>query len=99
MKRVRTLVQEVPAFALAWKEYLSLTKDAKQQKAIIENGLACDPDADTKGLFLVQEALLTYQNQKNAESAETAKVLLDFSFSVSQNCVIFSLSLCMCVCV
>jgi Flp pilus assembly protein TadD len=55
---VRELVKRVPQFAPAWKEQ-ALQADADADKlAAIEKGLAANPDGETKGILLINKALI-----------------------------------------
>jgi hypothetical protein len=55
---VRQLVKRVPGFAPAWKEQaIQVDSDAEKLTAI-EKGLAADPDGETKGILLVNKALI-----------------------------------------
>ena len=48
---VREMVERIPQFAPAWKEFASLCDDEGERLAAIENGLAANPDAGTKGML------------------------------------------------
>lgn len=55
---VRQLVKRVPGFAPAWKEQ-TMQADADAEKlAAIEKGLAANPDGETKGILLINKALI-----------------------------------------
>lgn len=62
------ITEKVPDFAPAWKELACLQKnDAAREKAI-EQGLSRNPDADTKGILLINKAILL-NNQGKKEAA------------------------------
>ena len=54
---VREMVERIPQFAPAWKEFASLCDDEGERLAAIENGLAANPDAGTKGMLKINKAL------------------------------------------
>jgi len=55
---VRQLIKRVPGFAPAWKEQ-AMQADADAEKlAAIEKGLAANPDGETKGILLINKALI-----------------------------------------
>lgn len=55
---VRQLVKRVPGFAPAWKEQALQTGADAEKLAAIEKGLAADPDGETKGVLLMNKALI-----------------------------------------
>ena len=55
---VREMVERIPQFAPAWKEFASLCDDEDERLAAIENGLAANPDAGTKGMLNISKALV-----------------------------------------
>jgi tetratricopeptide (TPR) repeat protein len=55
---VRQLAKRVPSFAPAWKE-MAMQSDADAEKlAAIEKGLKANPDGETKGILLINKALI-----------------------------------------
>jgi tetratricopeptide (TPR) repeat protein len=69
-KAVVAMTERLPTFAPAWKEY-ALSCDAPAARlAAIEYGLAANPDAETKGILLVNKAL-TLNEQGDKETATT----------------------------
>jgi tetratricopeptide (TPR) repeat protein len=54
---LRRLTAQIPRFAPAWKDLASMLKDTERLSAI-EKGLAAAPDAETKGMLLVNKALV-----------------------------------------
>jgi tetratricopeptide (TPR) repeat protein len=69
-KVVTEMTKRLPAFAPAWKEF-ALQCDAPTAKlAAIEKGLAAKPDAETKGLLLINKALIL-NKQGDTETATT----------------------------
>ena len=55
---VKLLVKKIPEFAPAWKELALLTDDDSERLSIIEKGLALHPDAETKGMLLINKAIV-----------------------------------------
>ncbi len=55
---VRQLVKRVPDFAPAWKEQAMLADADAEKLAAIEKGLAAGPDRETKGILLINKALI-----------------------------------------
>ncbi len=58
---VRQLVKRAPSFAPAWKELAVQSKTEAEKLAAIEKGLAARPDAETKGILLINKALIMDQ--------------------------------------
>ena len=56
---VRQLVKRVPGFAPAWKEQAMQVGADAEKLAAIEKGLAANPDDETKGILLINKALIT----------------------------------------
>ncbi len=54
---IKLLVKKYPNFAPAWKEYSNIVEGEDRMKAI-EKGLSSNPDIETKGLLLVNKALM-----------------------------------------
>lgn len=55
---VRQLLKRVPAFAPGWKEVAVLAGDDADKLAAVAKGLAANPDAETKGILLINKALI-----------------------------------------
>jgi tetratricopeptide (TPR) repeat protein len=55
---VRNLVDRYPQFAPGWKELANLLEHDPDRLAAIESGLAAEPDAETKGMLLINKALI-----------------------------------------
>lgn len=53
----RQLTMQFPAFAPAWKDLALATQDASERAEAIRKGLAANPDAETKGILRLNEAL------------------------------------------
>lgn len=67
-KGVASLVDQLPQFAPAWKEYALLCEDPTKKLTAIEHGLAANPDAETKGILLLNKAF-TFKEQGKTKAA------------------------------
>ena len=68
----KQIVDNVPAFAPAWKEIAYLRTDPEERLYSIEQGLAGNPDRETKGILLLNKAMIISEKGDK----ETAKKLL-----------------------
>lgn len=64
------LAAQIPGFAPIWKEKALLTSDAEQCLTCLENGLASDPDATTKGFLLLNKALILSRRGKKKDAID-----------------------------
>ena len=55
---IRQLVKRVPRFASGWKELAMQLNDDAEKLAAIEKGLAAIPDGETKGILLINKAMI-----------------------------------------
>ncbi|NJO13609.1 MAG: hypothetical protein HC872_09240 [Gammaproteobacteria bacterium] len=55
---VRELIKLVPRFAPAWKEQATQAGTDIESLGAIEQGLAANPDGETKGILLINKALI-----------------------------------------
>jgi tetratricopeptide (TPR) repeat protein len=55
---VRYLVDQYPKFAPGWQELANLLESDPDRLAAIESGLAAEPDAETRGMLLINKALI-----------------------------------------
>jgi tetratricopeptide (TPR) repeat protein len=55
------IVEKFPAFPAAWKELSSLLEDDNARLRAIGRGLQHDPDADTKGVLLINRAMILHR--------------------------------------
>jgi tetratricopeptide (TPR) repeat protein len=58
---IKLLVDKFPTFAPAWKDYSSLLENKERLNAI-EKGLEQNPDIETKGMLLINKALVINEN-------------------------------------
>ena len=68
----KQIVDNVPAFAPAWKEIAYLQTDPEERLYSIEQGLAGNPDRETTGILLLNKAMIISEKGDK----ETAKKLL-----------------------
>lgn len=52
------IVAKFPEFPAAWKELSNLLPDDEARLRAIDRGLACEPDGETKGMLLINKALI-----------------------------------------
>jgi hypothetical protein len=69
---VRNLAERQPGFAPGLKERALLTDDDGERLQWIEKGLSANPDAETKGILLINKALLL---NKRGEKDAAVKLL------------------------
>jgi hypothetical protein len=55
---LRQLVQNFPRFAPAWMDFAKTVNTDSEKLAAIEEGLEARPDPDTKGMLLINKALV-----------------------------------------
>jgi len=63
---VREMVKMIPQFAPAWKLFAGLCPEDGERLTAIENGLAAQPDAETKGMLEINMALVLNLNGDKA---------------------------------
>ncbi len=66
---VQVLVERFPNFAPAWKDYALQCEEPSRKLDAIENGLAANPDGETKGILLITKAL-TLNEQGDRKAAK-----------------------------
>lgn len=76
-ERVKALIAQVPNYPPAWKELSSLLSDTSERKKAINNGLKHNPDPETKGILLINKALIF--NMEN-DTQEAIKILGELIF-------------------
>lgn len=59
---VNQFVRRVPAFAPGWKELAMQVESDAERLAAIEKGLVANPDGETKGILLINKALIMDRN-------------------------------------
>lgn len=74
----KTITQQAPEFAPAWKELSGLSDDKKERLNAIEQGLSEHPDAETKGMLLINKALIL---DSDGNKEEARRLLGDLIFS------------------
>ncbi|WP_055436623.1 tetratricopeptide repeat protein [Lacinutrix algicola] len=66
---IKLLVEKFPSFAPAWKDYSSLLEGQERLNAI-EKGLEKNPDIETKGMLLINKALVINENGDYKKASE-----------------------------
>ena len=66
---IELLIDKVPSFAPAWKDYSTLL-EGKERLIAIEKGLEQNSDIETKGTLLINKALVMSQNGNFKEASE-----------------------------
>lgn len=75
---VRALVERLPSFAPAWKEYALICEDPAEKLQALEKGLSADPGNETKGILLINKALAIHESgDKDAAIEILGAVALD----------------------
>ena len=85
-RAVSKLVEAVPDFAAAWKEYASTCCEENDDDCrldAIEKGLAADPDEETKGFLLINKAIVLHGRGKKDQAVEIlGRLALDLQASL-----------------
>lgn len=68
----KRIADNVPGYAPAWKELAYLQNDPEERLHSIEQGLSGNPDEETKGILLLNKAMILHEKG----DSETAKKLL-----------------------
>ncbi len=75
---MRDIVQRAPDFAAAWQKLAGQETDPARRLALLEKGLACDPDDETRGMLLLNKAaVLEQQGEEEAAVAILIGILMD----------------------
>lgn len=78
MEIAKAIIEQVPAYAPAWKDLANLTNDNVLRLQAINTGLSKDPDADTKGVLLINKAIVL---NASGEKDAAKRMLGDIIFS------------------
>ena len=65
---IRQLLSQSPDFAPAWKELVFLLTDADERQSAIDAGLAANPDPETRGILLINRAILLFNAGEQDEA-------------------------------
>lgn len=77
-RAVTSMVEQLPDFAPAWEKYASLSDDPIERVKRIEKGLAANPDAETKGMLLMNKAIaINMQGDNQAAIGVLGDLILD----------------------
>lgn len=66
--RIRQLLSQSPDFAPAWKELALLLTDDDARQAAIDTGLAASPDPETRGILLINRAIILFNAGEQDEA-------------------------------
>ena len=77
LKIAHAIVNKFPSYAPAWKEIASRSDDQEERLKAVENGLAADPDTETRGALLINKALIM---DVKGETEEAKKILGELIF-------------------
>ncbi|WP_232817827.1 tetratricopeptide repeat protein [Winogradskyella tangerina] len=69
LRIAQAILEKIPNYAPAWKEIAGKAEDHNQRLEAIERGLELNPDFETKGMLLINKALI-YDVQGNTKSAK-----------------------------
>lgn len=58
LQLAKAILEKFPNYAPAWKEIASKSNDNKERLSAIEKGLKSNPDLETKGMLLINKALI-----------------------------------------
>jgi tetratricopeptide (TPR) repeat protein len=78
LRIAHTILEKFPNYAPAWKEIAGNAENSNQRLDAIKKGLELNPDLETKGMLLINQALI-YDVQGNTESAK--KILVELIFN------------------
>jgi len=78
----KTITEQIPDFAPAWKELANLLDDETEKLNAIEQGLLRKPDAETKGILTINKAIIL-NNRGNKGEAKNLLGNLIFSPDVT----------------
>lgn len=69
----KRIVDNIPGYAPAWKELAYLQNDPEERLYAIEQGLAGNPDSETKGILMLNKAMILHEKG----DSDTARKLLE----------------------
>lgn len=69
-------VDKYPRFAPGWKEYANLSETGADRLKAIEKGLAADPDPETKGMLLLNRALVWHSSGRHDAGVQSLNDLV-----------------------
>jgi tetratricopeptide (TPR) repeat protein len=66
---LRQFVEKYPRFAPGWQKFADLVENPADRLEAIDKGLAAEPDRDTKGMLLINKALVLESSGNHDEAA------------------------------
>lgn len=82
---VKTIIANVPDFAPAWKALALLSDNEVVRMEAIEEGLSKDPDADTKGVLLMNKAVILNEAGKREDASQILADLIESPHTTTGN--------------
>ncbi|HEX6426612.1 MAG TPA: tetratricopeptide repeat protein [Niastella sp.] len=68
LQLTKAIIEKTPAFAPAWKELALLSNNKEEKEKAIAQGLSNNPDAETKGILLINKAIILSESGKKEEA-------------------------------
>lgn len=82
----RQITEKYPEYAPAWKVIASSSNDTQERLEAVSKGLANNPDLETKGMLLINQALIKDTQGKTDEAKNIlGKLILDENTTVSNS--------------
>lgn len=84
LRIANAILEKYPNYAPAWKEIAAQADDKNQRLEAVKKGLELNPDLETKGMLLINQALI-YDVQNDSESAKEilGKLIFDKESTVA----------------
>lgn len=89
----KAITEKVPNYAPAWKELSNLLEDNSERLSAIEKGLENQPDAETKGLLIINKALVMGEQKKEKEAIDLLGNLIFSEDATTSNKALAKLAL------
>lgn len=81
----KAIIQKVPDFAPVWKELANLLDDKTSRLNAIEQGLSKNPDAEIKGILLINKAIILDDDGEKEEAKTILGNLISSSDVTTSN--------------
>src|SRR5262245_19634743 len=72
---LQQFLDNYPGYAPAWQKFANLCEDNAERLKAIERGLAADPDLETKGMLLLNKALVLFGSGDREGGVELLRTL------------------------
>jgi tetratricopeptide (TPR) repeat protein len=70
LQLAKAIIDKTPDFAPAWKALAVLSNSKEEREKAIEQGLSKEPDAETKGILLINKAIILNESGKKEEATK-----------------------------